>query len=122
MAAPSRGQVPDSLGGAVSHTPGPYEIHWNMGSGEYHRIVRADDPDVGWVGLVSACAPTDGDMEAEARANAFLWNAAPDLLEALEPIVSGFNAETPETLVGYITREQFLAAIAAVRKARGAQS
>jgi len=65
----------------AKHTPGPWIIHWNIG--DFHRIIAANDPDMGFIGRVCDHAPTDGDMEAEAKANAKLIAAAPDILDAL---------------------------------------
>lgn len=70
----------------MKHTPGPWMPHWNMGDGERHWIVPADQPETP-LATVDAFAPTDGDMEAEGKANAFLIAAAPELLAVAKAFI-----------------------------------
>ena len=67
------------------HTEGPFRILWEMGSGDFHYIVPVDQPDVR-VAMIEAMPMVDGDMEEIGKANAHLFNAAQDLLEALEDL------------------------------------
>ena len=68
----------------TKHTPGPWTIHWN--NSDYRLIKRTDDQDATPIARVDVYAPTDGDMEAEGKANAILIAAAPRMKEALEEI------------------------------------
>lgn len=72
----------------TKHTPGPWEIFWNYGSTEQHRIYTghgAEPCEI--IARVEAYAPTpepSEDPELQGKANARLIAAAPELLEALE--------------------------------------
>ena len=98
-----------------SHTPGPWEIHWSIG--DWHNIMCPDYPDLFPVAKVADHAPTDGDMEAEAKANARLIGAAPDLLYACRLLLSCAGLNLVEQLPGDL--QAIERAKAAIAKARG---
>lgn len=64
----------------TQHTPSPWYINHH---GDNY-VISTDKSGFYIIALVGDHAPTDGDMEVEAKANALLIAAAPDLLEALE--------------------------------------
>ena len=72
----------------TKHTPGPWTIHWGA---DWHIIKRADDEDATPIAWVEAYAPTDGDMEAEGKANAKLIAAAPDLKRNISSTIGGLS-------------------------------
>lgn len=91
------------------HTPGPWTIHTRFDDGAEVRAIA-------WCGVV--CVGSSGNQSidaAEARANAHLIAAAPDLLEACEGAVD--KCRFGCTWLSYCgTCKSLLAAIA---KARG---
>lgn len=98
----------------TTHTPGPWIPHWNMGDGERHWIVPADQLECR-VASVEAWAPTDGDMEAEGKANARLLAAAPDLLEVAKQFM---QMNRPRPRISELNRV-FELARKAIAKAEG---
>ena len=92
----------------LKHTPGPWVIH-----GNFTEIHPHDDPDGNQV-----IADVDPDCEMSNReANARLIAAAPDLLEALEAMVTTW--EGPRELAAIRFAQNVIAARAAIAKARG---
>lgn len=81
--------------GEQEPTPGEWRIHWSMGDGDFHWIVRDDQPEFR-IAKVEVFAPTDGDMEAEGVANARLIAAAPALLKAAEALLTSIDQMDPE--------------------------
>ncbi len=95
----------------TTHTPGPWQIFWNYGDCDVHRIHNGQSADISeTICAVNAFAPTDGDMEAEGKANARLIAAAPELLAELIQLRANIAAEGWE-----------LAPSAAIAKATGEQ-
>lgn len=77
----------------TKHTPGPWQVLWSMSGGDFHEVVPANEPD-SRVARVDGFAPTDGDMEAEGKANVRLIAAAPELLAIAEAFeVTGPDAD-----------------------------
>lgn len=87
----------------ASHTPGPWHVH----GGEI-----GPSPDE-TIAVVCALSGNDGDMEEEA--NARLIAAAPDLLAALEAVVTTGGWDNLDTG----GRGTHGAALAAIAKAKG---
>lgn len=74
----------------TKHTQGPWKTFWSYGNTDTHRIYKGHSADIcETIASVNAFAPTDGDMEQESKANVRLIAAAPELLEALEEVMSG---------------------------------
>jgi hypothetical protein len=88
------------------HTPGPWKIvHHANGLGEATQIDGANRGSV---------ADVYGATDGVQTANAHLIAAAPDMLEALEALMSDSS-----TLAGNIQIESWELATAAIKKARG---
>ena len=87
----------------MSHTPGPWEsVGWDV------RCKRGS--------VVCKVLPWDySGTREEDRANLAIISAAPDMLKALENVLDLWRNERPM----YKGQEEYHAAIAAVRKARG---
>ena len=91
----------------AAHTPGPWQIEWNVAQGgEGHYIT--DSKDMAELSRIAAVLFHD-DADGETRANARLLAAAPDLLAALIGVVKVADRATVE----------FDAARAAIAKAEG---
>jgi len=88
-----------------SFTPGPWRVGGNSGFVNQIQI----EPAIG-------CAYGAG---YEVKANARLIAAAPDLLEALEFMLSVFNETYPDVADDEEDREAWAKARAAIRKATG---
>lgn len=70
----------------AKHTPGPWNIHWGTAqSGSGHHIV--DGTDHGELSRIATVLFHD-DAEGETNANARLIAAAPDLLEAVDRLLT----------------------------------
>ena len=93
------------------YTPGP----WTRGYGNY--VYRDDGSPRDGQSLIATCMPLNGAMDELqiAFANARLIAAAPELLEALEDMLTLMG---PLDDVEHIRRKQ--AALAAIAKAKGA--
>jgi hypothetical protein len=66
-----------------AHTPGPWNFYPLLSGSENHKGYRIQDRN-GWI---ADCSPRDEDGK-EGGANARLICAAPDLLEALQSMIS----------------------------------
>ena len=87
------------------HTPGPWRVGVTSDAGEVDVIAEG-----GWFVAVACDSAGDGDTEA----NANLIAAAPDMLEALEKLVSRIDETRGPT-----ADTALAAARAAIKKARG---
>lgn len=104
------------------HTPGPWAVRrWSWPTqveGSIHQVISADSFPTAFVPAWDK--PEPGEVEAgdEARANARLIAAAPELLEACKLIVSAFDALKPASAARNEPL-QINAARAAIAKAEG---
>lgn len=94
-------------------TPGPYGLWKVEGSGLL--VVKEGTTDVVPIANGSIEGAWDGDAEAEA--NAYLWRAAPALLDAAERIAASFD---PNALYRITSAADIAALRAAIAAARGA--
>jgi hypothetical protein len=90
-----------------SFTPGP----WNIFKGIWELEIEADG-----IAICDLCQRGDEEQEL---ANARLIAAAPDLLEALEFMLSVFNETYPDVADDEEDREAWAKARAAIKKATG---
>ena len=74
----------------TQHTAGPWTPHWSMNNGDFHHIVPVNAPD-SLIAKVDAFAPTNGDMEAEGKANARLIAAAPTMYEGIGDFLAAYD-------------------------------
>lgn len=99
-------------------TPGPWSVENPMGPEELTIVANGDAPvyDWRWIASVSLMSELDDThpIGAEARANARLIAAAPDLFTALDDLLEAW-AKTGST----ISARTYDAAVAALAKARG---
>lgn len=97
----------------TKHTPGPWAIGKNHDAESEDFIIRqGDDPDS--PAIASAFVDHIGLTEEESMANARLIAAAPELLAALERLVSACEKGDPETIA-----ENVVFAKRNIRKAKG---
>ena len=97
---------------STKHTPGPWTMHPRF---DYGAEVRALLAPVAWCGVASTHGASSSQSidAAEARANARLIAAAPDLLAALHRIsLASQNSMSSKEECGRIARE-------AIAKAKG---
>lgn len=92
----------------AKHTPGPWDLHKN---GVY---VTAKDA---FGRLIAQSFTSDAVEEAEAKANAHLIAAAPDLLEALEALTKTVEMLHEDGLIDVVVKTA--RCHAAINKARG---
>lgn len=84
---------------SAKHTPGPWEVErWNWPlemTGRYHRVLNHERFPTAFIPAWSEPGPGEVDGSDEARANARLIAAAPELLEACKVALGiiGFGAE-----------------------------
>lgn len=90
-----------------AHTAGPWAIDWNVS-----RIDVFSSDAATLIATIRRSTPSDG-IDADARANARLIAAAPELLEALRDLAESVRAAG-------ITGPYLDAADAAIAKAKGA--
>lgn len=95
------------------HTPGP----WTLGDDPCVIESEHADNDLGFVAMVLPSPELSWDMTGEREANARLIAAAPELLAALQSIMSGQLCGNVDT-----DAQRFQAARAAIAKATGADT
>lgn len=82
----------------AKHTPGPFEVQDPMGSADGFWIVQAGLEAYEWSCIAIVCRDNDRSgkhfiTKAEQKANADLFAAAPDLLEAAASTLRALEAE-----------------------------
>lgn len=95
----------------IKHTPGP----WTYGGQEFNDV-RESDGELVAVALHLRVKKPERSI-AEAKANARLIAAAPDLLEALKAIVKSLADQDDEGMIEHA--QQMIDARAAIAKATG---
>lgn len=94
----------------MSHTPGPWNMEFDCDDGGRRFFcILADNGTLEGGNIILDGVDIEGETEAEQMANAMLIAAAPDLLDALKEIISGW--------VGWERVEEI--ARAAIAKAEG---
>lgn len=102
----------------ATHTPGPWQTDRNnVHAGQIATIHHCKGND--WIEVWSTNWPEDEDTQ---EANARLIAAAPELLAALEILVSQYDSSSDFTMGGNLTNEGFLLGRAAIEKAKGIES
>ena len=104
---------------SAKHTPGPWNTdrqNWPFElTGRYHRVISEERFPAAFIPAWSEPGPGEVDGTEEAKANAHLISAAPDLLEALKTLVGPIWS--PQESADAVAK-----ACAAIAKAEGAQS
>ncbi|MCC6716507.1 MAG: hypothetical protein IT555_01355 [Acetobacteraceae bacterium] len=108
-----------------AHTPGPWvavrnSSYWQINTEDFLAFGQIGDACSSGVWDYEGCPRTQEQAEAIAEANARLISAAPDLLAALEGVVSAYGDTTWGTV--YAMERALPAARAAIAKAKGGSS